>query len=180
VIIETEYRGYRIIYSENQDEWTCHDAGDGIRHAKLTGIKAKIDAMLLAERKRGATACLEISGYGMECIMLVDATVIEYLGPIQERDGYASRWKPITDHKVAVMSRRRGSEKASRREERLSGLAQDTAEARDAWAEAMRLHKIYMDARKAYEAAVKAIPRLTLGDVMPLVFISGIDPAGKP
>jgi hypothetical protein len=176
VTIATEYRGYRIAYSENEDEWSCYEAGKGISHAKLTAVKAKIDALFLAERKRGATACLEIDLYGSACVTLTDATVIEYLGPkLERRNGV----QIIVGQKVAVVARRRGSEKAARREGELSGLAPNAPETLAAWAEAQRLFQTYADAKKAYDAAVTAIPRLSLADVMPLVTISGINPEGK-
>ena len=176
--ISTEYRGYRINYSENQDEWSCYEAGTGFSHAKLSGVKAKIDALFLAERKRGATACLEMESlYGSACVAMIDATVIEYLGPKLDRHNGVL---VIVGQKVAVVARRRGSEKAARRECELSSLAQNTPETLAAWAEAQRLYLIYADAKKAYDAAVTAIPRLSLDDVMPLVTISGISPEGKP
>lgn len=172
--IETEYRGYNIRFSENEDEWRCYDAGDGIKHPKLSGVKAKIDSLLLAERKIGATMCFEIDKY-RGCVSLTESTVIEYLGPKLER---RNNIPFIAAQKVAVVSRRRGNTKSARREDTLDGLAPDSDETRAAWAEAQRLHVILAAAQKTYDAAVKAIPRLTLADIQPLVKISGLDPTG--
>lgn len=49
--IETEYRGYRITYSENGDEWTCYDiaSGRGATTLTLSKMKARIDKYLLGE-----------------------------------------------------------------------------------------------------------------------------------
>jgi len=166
--IKTEYRGHGIIYSENGDEWWCSDIN--YTNGSLQKIKARIDKMYLDLRKRSATPAFEISNYNGP--VKTEATVVEYIGEVWEGGGWNTK-KPrqLVDHKIAVVAKRTGSEKASRREEKLSTLMATTPEAEAAFAEYVRLHAIAREAKKVADAAFDAIPRLTLDDVAELVRI---------
>lgn len=174
--LETEHRGYKIRYSENGDEWTCYDAGNGMTAPTLSKMKEKIDRMALAERKASSFRCLEFSGYSS--VDTEDASIIEYLGPTVEGGGWTGKPHYISKHKVASVANRKGKERPTRRESDLSNFLPDTPEVRAALEDLARLHKVAEEARKAFDAARKAIPRVTVADIAPLVKLSGIDPTG--
>lgn len=77
--ITTEYRGYRIIWSDNADEWVSYDAGKGISNPSLAKMKAAIDRIHLSERKAAALRVFEISEHGSET--KTESLIVEYLGP---------------------------------------------------------------------------------------------------
>ena len=175
--IKTEHRGYDIFYSENGDEWTCFDMGDGKTRSNtsLAKVKAAIDAMLLSQRKAEAVPCLEISSHSG--LRAYEAKVTEYVKP-----SAGARWDrdnegKVVDHVVASMSERDGS-KASRREAKLSELAPDTPDVRAAVQRARDAYGAVKAAEKSFRDAVDAIPRLKLEDIAALVRLSGVDPTG--
>lgn len=174
--IETSHRGYKITYSENMDEWSCYEAGDGFSAPTLTKLKEKIDRMLLSERRAAAIHCLEINGI---LPTFVEATLIEYIGPRIERDYYGSKPARLTGHTVAATANRSGSSKASRREMLLSSFAPDTREVHAAICEASVAYQQKVAAEKAYKTAYDAIPRMSVEQIADLVRISGIDPEAK-
>ena len=169
--IKTTYRGHEIAYGENSDEWYCRDleAGGG-SHASLAKLKAKIDKMYLDLRKKAAVKAFELGDGGWNGKPTInETTIIEYVKAFAEKD-----WKGVlgaTRHKVAYVATRRGNERASRAEMELSALMPDTPEAHAAFTEAVRLAEIAAAAHKAAEAALKAVPRLTLDDIGELVRI---------
>lgn len=172
--METEYKGYKITYSENGDEFVCYDAGHGMSAPTLSKIKEKIDRIALSIRKAEKVSCYEL-GRDAE---ITESDVIEYLGPKVERPWSGERKPYIAQQKIAVIARRRGSEKASRREANLSDLMPDTPEAHAALAKAQAAYKAWQDAQKEFQAAHGAIPRLNIEDVAALVKVSGLDPTG--
>lgn len=165
--MKTEYRGHVISYSENSDEWWCSDIG--YSNVSMAKVKARIDAVYLKLRKESAVPCYEIGSYGSGRDLLTEATVIEYLKEIWEGGGWDSKPRRLTNHKVAVVAQREGSTRASRRETELSRLAKATPETLAAADVARERYAEYLAAQKAYEAAVAAIPRLTIEDVEALV-----------
>jgi hypothetical protein len=174
--ITTEYRGHEIRYDQNADEWTSYDlAGKTKSSPSLSKIKAAIDAMYLAERKANATACLEVRNH--TSLKVVDATLVEYLGPTIERSLH-SQMRRISDHKVASVARREGSSKPSRCEMPLSCFAPLSPETDAALVRVREAETVLRRAQKAYKDAVAAIPRVTLDDIADLVRLSGIDPTG--
>lgn len=166
--IKTEHRGHTIIYSENGDEWWCSDIN--YSNVSLQKVRARIDKMYLDLRKKSATPCFEISNYGKGD--KVESSVVEYLDEIWEGGGWNLKTpRHLANHKVAVVAKRQGSEKSSRREAKLSELMPVTDEANAAFEEFRRLRDIAIDAQRVANAAFDAIPRLKIEDVAELVRI---------
>ena len=165
------YRGFEIKWNGNREEWYCYDIdGKDGSSPKPSKIKAAIDKMYLSRRKASSVAVLEIAyGGGFTRGTLIDAMVTEYVGPIVERDYSTPNGRKIVGHKVAVVAERKDNRKASRRELRLDTLASDTPEVRAAYDEYIRLFEESRRVAKLAEAAQKAIPRLRLEDINPLV-----------
>lgn len=180
--LETEHRGYRIRYSENGDEWTCFDIGNGKGAVAptLSAMKAKVDKYLLGIRKEAAVPCLAVETYGR--LKITEATITEYVGPKVERpssySGEGRRGPYISSQRIAAMALRSGNDRVSRQEQALENFAPIGPATDAAIAEAMRCQKIKDEAEAAFKAAVAAIPRLTLNDISELVRVSGIDPTG--
>lgn len=171
--LTVEHRGYKIRYSDNEDNWWCPELGSGkaASSESLRKIKERIDKVLLTERKASALSCFELEIGGRA--NATEADIIEYLGP---RIDYASR--KVDEQRVGVTARRRGNEKVTRSERSLSSLMPDTPEAHAALAEAKRLQAIADEAKKVADAALNAVPRVTIDMIEALVKISGMDPTG--
>lgn len=169
--IKTEYRGHAIFYGENSDEWHCNDVGrSGASSSSLAKVKQAIDKMYLDLRKKAATPCFEIGIYNRG--QRTESVCIEYIEPVWEGGGWNTAVpRHVANHKVAVVAKRDGSTKPSRRETKLSELMPDTPEAEAAWQEFKRLCAIAEAANKAANAAFDAIPRLTVDDIAALVEI---------
>jgi len=178
--LTTEHRGYKITYSENGDEWSSYDAGDGMSAPTLSKLKAKIDAMIAKQKKRAGFACIVIEqeGFGGSSkTIITDALITGYLGPKTERKG-SSRFDEsvVIGHNVEAVyvatKWGKKDERAARRSAELSSFCPDTPETHAAIAEANRLHELSKLAEAAHRAAVKAIPRLTIEDIAQLVALS--------
>ena len=182
--IETTHRGYKIRYSENGDEWTSYEAGDGMSAPTLSKLKEKIDRMIAKAKKETAVDFLVIedNGSGKKTI-LTEAKMTAYLGPDVGNKGYSSLEKEVKGHRVEAIyvARKWGKadEKAARRSLSLSDCSPDTSEAHEALAEANRLGLLAEKAAADHRRAVAAIPRLTLADIETLVKLSGIDTTGS-
>lgn len=164
--IATEYRGYRIVWSDNGDEWVSYDAGKGISSPSLAKVKAAIDRIHLSERKASAVRVFEISDHSGDS--KVESLIVEYLGP-KMGSYWSGNGGQVEDHRVAVVAQRSGSSKKSRKEVELSSLMPDTPEAQAAF-EAYHEKKVIADeARKRAKAAFAAIPRVDVGHIQPLV-----------
>jgi hypothetical protein len=181
--LETTHRGYTIRYSENQDKWWSHDAGDGMEAETLTKLKEKIDRMIAKAKKATAVHFLVLdSDMSGRKTFMTEAKMTGYLGPkIGNKTGYSSE-KEVKGHNVEavyVSSRwGRPDEKAARRSASLDACCPDTPEVHAALAEANRLGRLARQAGEDYRKAVAAIPRMTLADIDQLVKLSGIDPTG--
>jgi len=158
--MKTEYRGHNITYSENSDEWNCYDIG--YSNISMQKVKAKIDAFYLKLRKASAVQCYEISGHGR--IQKTESTIIEFVKTVEQK-AWSTGKVTRTDHKVAVVARRDGNERASRRETDIQMLMPETEEAHAAFAEAERLYERVVKAQKEFDTAYAAIPRVTLADI---------------
>ena len=51
-MIETEHKGYKITYSDNEDVWRCWELN--VEHEKLSKLKQRIDRLSLEARKEAA------------------------------------------------------------------------------------------------------------------------------
>lgn len=169
--IETIYRGHVIRYNDNSEEWYCSDLeGKGYSNAKLSRIRAAIDKIYLDRRKSASIKCLEIAYGGPRRFgTIYDAVITEYIGPVMTTD-YKTGGKKLDHHKIAVSAKRDG-DKMTRKEMKLSDVAKDSSEIRDAYEayakayeQAEELH------RKAYEMW-QAIPRLMIEEIAELVAI---------
>lgn len=162
----TTYRGHSIRWSDNSDEWVCYDLSDKVRSSpKLSLIKAAIDRMYLAERKSSAVTCYELSYSGGQ---RTESNVVEYLGENREKSW--SRPDDVTvTHKIAVVAKRSGSERPSRRETELDKVMAVGLEADAAWAHFQELHRAAEKAKRAADDAHEALPRLALQEISALV-----------
>jgi hypothetical protein len=177
--LSTDYRGYKITYSENAgDEWCCYDLGKVVTNKTLSGCKAAIDKLLLDVRKAASLKCFELSTTGK--LEVNEAVIIEYEGP--QIEGGPGSWsgkpKHIAGQKVYSMARRSDADRASRSRRDISQFAPFGPDTDAAIAEVKRLEVILKDATKARDAAIAAIPRLSIDDIAELVRVSGIDPTG--
>lgn len=166
--VSTFYRGYEIEYSDNSEEWFCHDLTEtyGVTYPKLSTVKAKIDQMLLTLRKKSAVEAYGIFG-GSSKPEMGACMVTEYLGSKKTSKYDRDPAAPM----VAVMSIRKGKEKPSRREVHLASIMPNTPEAHAAFEAAM---DAYLEAQKAsnrYREAFASIPRLQLDHIKTLVEI---------
>ena len=165
-MIDTEYRGHRIIYSENQDNWYAPDI-ENSDAPTLSKVKAKIDKMYLDMRKRSAFNGFEISSLGEPA--LTPTTIVEYVKEKIERSWSDPSKITSSKHIVAAVAQRSGREKAARRQCQLDDIAPDTPETMVAFENAKALWVEVKRAEKAYRAAVAAIPRVSFDDITDLV-----------
>lgn len=173
--LETEYRGYTIRYSENEDRWNCYEV-DKKGAVTLSDMKKRIDAMHLKMRKEASVPCFEIKrreGKDTWDVGLIEAKLIDYVKPRYEGGSWTGKPQYIADHRVATVAKRPGSTRAARQEVYLSTLVPDTDEVHSAIFKANKLgHEAHL-AATAFRDAVEAIPRLTLDDIQNLVEASG-------
>lgn len=178
MVIETEYKGYRILYNDNSDEWSCSDLD--VSDPALSKVKAKIDKILNSRRKLESVSAFYLRTDSKPfTVSLTDATVVEYLGPNVVNDYNVTRLpsgaspKVQRGHKIAVMVGLDG-ERASRRNMPLSHLVADTPETHAAIKVAQDAGAAAKAADAEYRAAVAAIPRLTTDQIAGLVAVSGL------
>lgn len=164
--IEINYRGYKLYWSDNRDMWCCHEAGDGIESQSLLKLKEKIDVLNRRDRKAAATPCYELNEHSAK---IIEAEVIQYLKPRIHRSYYKADEEPEIEHRVAVVARRRGNERASRREMAMKALMPETPEALAAFKLFERCKQIEKAAQEISMIAWKAIPRLQPADIQKLV-----------
>lgn len=164
--IETTYRGYKITWSENGDHWQCWEAGAGIENKSLLKLKQAIDRLALTERKNAAYPCFEISDYHSEG-RKTESQITQYMKRKVHR-AWGKEEEKI-EHVVAVVAKRDGSTKASRRETELHKLMPDTPEALAAWEIWRKLRRVAKIADDTAKEAFKAIPRVELADIQKLV-----------
>ena len=167
----TEYRGYSIRYSENEDVWTCYDVGAS--HEKLSRVKAKIDEMHRKLRKANAFHCLDVSSYGG--VSADDATIVEYIGPIRAKTNSFQRVGDgeIIDHEVAFMSARHGSNgRKSRQKGSLSKLVLNSPENLRRIDEAKRLYEEARKIEKQSQEIMQTLDRPSVDQIAELVTAS--------
>ena len=167
-MITVEHRGYKIVFNEHADEWSCPEVNH-FSSPSLLKVRAKIDSMLLSVRKKIAVKCFEIgsshnSRWAQEKI---EATIVEYEKQEIVRK-YGSQETISINHLVASVAQRPGSSKASRRTAKLSELMSDTPEAHAAHDAFLVLLEEERAAARRTEAAFKAIPRVTVEDIAEL------------
>lgn len=165
--MKTEYRGYDISYSENQDEWNCYDIG--FSHEKLSRVKAKIDDMHRKLRKANAFHCLDISSHREASV--TEATIVEYLGPIRKSKSFERVGTgEIEDHEVAYMSARTSlSERKSRHKGRISSLVLNTPGNLSRIDEARDLHEQAKALAEKARDVLRCLDRPTIEDIAGLV-----------
>lgn len=167
--LSLNYRGYTISWSDNRDMWVCFDAGRGVENVSLLKVKEAIDRLNLTERKAAATPCFEISDYHGRGTK-TESSIVQYLKPEFKHRKWGDDGEPeIEDHKVAVVARRDGSERASRRETGLNSLMPDTPEAHAAFETYQKCRAIAFEADAIAKMAFKAVPRVQLTDIQKLV-----------
>lgn len=150
--IETEFRGYAIRYSENQDVWRCHTLDmDGVT---LTQLKNKIGRYLakIAKTAEAIPAIHVEYGDGFKpCFIVAVANTVSY------------RKQPeVWTYTEREESYRGGGKRTVkyRKKYEASTLILDTPENQTLVAEAVRLVGLARLARKTAEDAIEAIPRI--------------------
>jgi hypothetical protein len=167
-MIETEYRGYKITFSENADEWNCYAIS--FSHASLAKVRAKIDRIHLDMRKAAAFDCLYIgSAYGKPDDV-TGARVIDYrLCREKNRSAWTGKGPDIIEkHEVAAMVKSGFADSAGKNWLKLQSLAPlgpETDAAMDRVREAQRKVEA---AEKERAQAWASVPRLTFDDVTAL------------
>jgi hypothetical protein len=159
--IQTEYRGHKIVFGDNTEEWTCWDIQ--YTHAKLSTVKARIDKVYREQRSKLSVPCFEIKSMSVgsydEKDCCIDALIVEYVG---ETDKSYHQVNGVNDHNVQVMAHRKFNTKTTREGKRISDLMPDTEEARAAWADyVMKSHEAKAAEKRAREA-FSNLPRVTL------------------
>ncbi|UUV43026.1 hypothetical protein RCAQUAPHINA_56 [Rhodobacter phage RcAquaphina] len=175
-MIETEYRGHRIIYSENGEDWYCPDI-EKSNAPTLSKVKAKIDRMYLDMRKRAAFSGFEIGSY--QGPKFTPTVIVDYIEEKVERSWNDPKVIRSRKHVVAAVAQRGYKEKAARRHCDLQEIAPDTPETHAAFQVAEARWADLEQARKAYENAVAAIPRVTIEDIADLVKVSAARLGGE-
>lgn len=176
---QIKYRGHVITFGENSDEWSCLDLGPGFANASLRKVKASIDKMYLDQRKKAAVACFELrGGYSDRPPDAVEGSIIEYVGPVAKMS-YRSSDPASEGHKVAVVAKRHGRERAARAEAEISDLMPDTPEAHAALAEAEAAHEKARIAFAIFREAFNRIPRISPEDIAELIRIKKTDQEGN-
>lgn len=179
--LTTEYRGYTIRFSENEEVWRCADIR--FDHAKLNKVKERIDDLHRKLRKASALPCLIVSNR-WSSVEAREGTIIEYIGPKTTRSW--SDGEKVVGHQVAVMSTREINERPGREIMQIEELvpADDPA----AWAKIEEARAIAAQIKALEEdlnAAVKAIPRLSIEAIPNLIkasehrFEEGAPPPSK-
>lgn len=167
-MLETEYRGYKISFSENAENWSCFDIE--YSHEKLSKVKERIDRLHLQLRKASSVDCLVMENSHHDTgTAFHEGKIVDYLGVVRsQRPGTFERVNtgPVVDHKVAVVSARRG-DKASRRTQNLSeAFAPEAAEMLPAILEQQAIIK---RARDEIQRIRKAMPRIQFDQLADLV-----------
>lgn len=168
--ITTEYRGYTIRWSDNQDCWVCFDAGRGVEHVSLAKVKEAIDRLNLKQRKESAFACFELSDRH-NSVSKTEASIIEYMGAKIERPAWheSDRTPKIVGHKVAATAIRDGHTRITRRETELKNFMPDTPEAHVAFRRAELAAELVREASALFKLALSQIPSVSVEQIAPLV-----------
>jgi hypothetical protein len=152
--IETEYKGFKIIFRDNSEEWSCPSAD--YSSASLAAVKRKIDTIDRARRKAGAVPALRVGDRGG----IEEVTVVEYTGATK------SRWRDQIEHSVYVIgASRHGDKTAVRSKGLLAEFCADTPENRAALTAIANMRAEIIRIEKAIQEAKSAIPKLTVEQV---------------
>lgn len=173
--IEVNHKGYIIRFNENADEWACSEAGY-YSSASLAKVRARIDKMLLDERKASSIKAFELKGGRYSRPELIEATVIAFISSKEEKD-YRGNPTGIR-HTVASVARRDKNDKASRKELNLRELVPDRPDVHAAFATYVEAYKAAAEAEKHATKLFDAIPRLDLSDIASLVDIASREEGG--
>lgn len=165
--IETTYRGHLIRYNDNRDEWYCSDVENS--NASLSKIKASIDKMYRDIRMKSSFDVFEMSrGSEHSNPALTPATIVEFVKTKIDRKVWKNPPTIVEDHFVAVVARRRGNERAARREANINELMPATPEAEEAWGKYVIACEGLRAAHALAERSFRAIPRIALEDIAAL------------
>jgi hypothetical protein len=85
-MIEVKHKEFRIVYSEDNDEWQCFDVG--YNNIKLSAVKRFLDEKTKKERRVNIPALMAIRSYRTDAAKVEDVTVTLLCEP--ESD-YASK-----------------------------------------------------------------------------------------
>ena len=157
-MIETEFRGYTIRYSENEDVWRCHALDmDG---ATLTQIKNKIGRYLAKIAKTAQTVPAFHCSYGHgfhACNIVSVASTLNYKKEpevwtfTERQEMWRGEYRTVRDRKKYDAA----------------SMILDTPENRVLIEEAKRLRAIEQEAKKAADEAARLIPRIDVSTLRP-------------
>lgn len=169
--LSTEYRGYTISYSENEDKWRCYDVG--AESEKLSSVKRKIDTMHRKMRKENSVPCLDVSTYSG--VRAVEAVIVEYLGPIRQTKSFERVGTgDVIDHEVAYMSNKTSLSKTpSRQKGRLSSLFAETPENLQAIEDMKAIDGKIKALDEERKTIAKSMRSISFEEIKPIVEASG-------
>jgi hypothetical protein len=153
--IETEHRGIKVRYSDNEDTWYCSELS--FSHASLRRVKARIDKWWKDARSKAAIDVYRIGTDGT----IRPAQVVEYLG----LKGSYHRNRPL----VAVLSSYGRTDKPTRSEVNLDELALISPEIEAARVRLETLKQQKRDIDEQITQTVQGLTRLTVEDIPELV-----------
>lgn len=167
-MMETEYRGYPIRYSENEDKWVCRDCG--VTADTLSKAKADIDKLHLKLRKESAVECYQVMGTRDFTVQLLDTKLVEFIGmkPARSWDHHKGK-VPM----VAGMAKMPGKERPGRQEKNLYDLVPITDEVHRAVDAVNLMGQIAKAAKQEFDNALKELPRMEMEMIAGLVEASG-------
>lgn len=154
--LETEFRGYTIRYSENEDVWRCHALDmDG---TTLTQLKNKMGRYLAKIAKTAEVIPAFLSSYGdsfTPCFIVSVSNTLNYKKEpevwtfTERQEMWRSEYRTVRD----------------RKKHSASSIILDTLENRVLIAEAERLRTIERVAKKAADEAARIIPRIDVSTI---------------
>lgn len=170
--LETEHRGYKIIYSENEEVWRCWSLS--LDHISLAKLKAAINRQLLKASKASVKApALYLENCSPD-LTEVAVTSLADADPEAQWDGH-TRIAPKLHERVWIVGKDRygGRGESKRQKVRTTMVALDTPEVR-AWGEVLaELSAIKVEAEKAVKAHRDTFPHLTSQQLIEAGVITG-------
>jgi len=166
--LATEYRGYTIRFGENDEKWWCSDIE--FSHENLSKVRERIDRLHLQLRKASSVDCLVMEGSHSDAgTAFHEGKIVDYIGAVRsQRHGTFEReyTGPVVDHKVAVVSAKRG-DKAIRRTQNLSDAY--APESADMMPAILEQEGIMRRARDEIKRIKDAMPRVQFDQIGDLV-----------
>lgn len=154
-VLETVYKGHKIIWSDNGDNWYCSSMA--LENVSLAKLKQAIDKEYLKERKAASVPCILLN---QNSGSFDEMTIIEKVDDTR-----------YDTNRVAVLGK--VGDRNVRQLMRLANLTPDSPAARSAIENWLGERALAVAASRRATAAFDAIPRMTLADIAGLVAAAG-------